>query len=168
MTVLEVVLLLIGFLLIGISFFLSEKKESPVEDEQRHYEPKELWSDKDEEIVKRRIDDILQEKMHDIVSEATEHMGHISNEKIIAVDEYSNQILEKIDQNHKEVVFMYNMLSEKEKKLKLASQEIPSELAFITESEKQKDILAKDESEKIFKQENEWVKMCIRDRSYRY
>ena len=45
-------------------------------------------------------------------------MNRLCNDKIMAVDEFSQQILEKIDANHQEVVFMYNMLSEKEKELK--------------------------------------------------
>ena len=38
--------------------------------------------------------------------------------KIIAVSEYSDQILDKITRNHEEVVFLYNMLTNKEKDLK--------------------------------------------------
>ncbi len=45
-----------------------------------------------------------------------ERMNRLCNDKIMAVDEFSQQILEKIDANHQEVVFMYNMLSEKKKK----------------------------------------------------
>jgi len=34
------------------------------------------------------------------------------------VEEFSRQLLEKIENNHQEVVFMYNMLNEKEKEIK--------------------------------------------------
>ena len=48
--------------------------------------------------------------------DATEdQMNRLCNEKIMAIDEFSKQLLEKIENNHKEVVFMYNMLNEKEK-----------------------------------------------------
>ena len=33
-------------------------------------------------------------------------------------DEFSAQLMEKINHNHEEVVFMYNMLNEKEKEIK--------------------------------------------------
>ena len=47
-----------------------------------------------------------------------ERMNRLCNDKIMAVDEFSQQILEKIDANHQEVVFMYNLLGEKENELK--------------------------------------------------
>lgn len=65
-------------------------------------------------------------------------MNRLCNDKIMAVDEFSQQILEKIDANHQEVVFMYNMLSEKElkefmskpvKKESMAETRMASELA---------------------------------------
>ena len=42
----------------------------------------------------------------------------------MAVSEFSDQILEKIEQNHKEVVFLYDMLNEKENEMKEFVQEI--------------------------------------------
>ncbi len=36
----------------------------------------------------------------------------------MAVSEFSDQILEKIDRNHEEVVFLYKMLNDKEKEIK--------------------------------------------------
>ncbi len=119
MTELEVLLIVLGFIFIGLSFFLSEKNEVKTENENiPQTGGAELWSEKDESIIKSRISDIMSEQSENIVEETKDRLNQISNEKIMTVDEFSNQLLEKIDHNHKEVVFMYNMLNEKEKDLK--------------------------------------------------
>lgn len=54
----------------------------------------------------------------EVMENTEDQLSKISNEKIMAMSEYSDQILDKIEQNHKEVIFMYNMLSEKENEIK--------------------------------------------------
>ena len=60
-------------------------------------------------------------------------LSHISNEKIMAVSEFSDQLLEKIEQNHKEVVFLYDMLNAKENEMKEFVQEIDKSKVFLEE-----------------------------------
>lgn len=60
----------------------------------------------------------LSSASEEIISNAEDHLSKLSNEKIMAVDEFSEQILEKINRNHEEVIFLYNMLTSKEKELK--------------------------------------------------
>lgn len=45
-------------------------------------------------------------------------MEKTSNEKIMAINEFSNTVLEQIGKNHKEAVFLYDMLNDKHDKLK--------------------------------------------------
>ncbi|HHX12254.1 MAG TPA: hypothetical protein GX731_05490, partial [Clostridiales bacterium] len=54
----------------------------------------------------------------DTINLTEDDLSKLSNEKIIAVSEFSDQILEKINRNHEEVVFLYKMLNDKEKELK--------------------------------------------------
>jgi len=61
-----------------------------------------------------------------VIVRADDTLSKISNEKIIAVHEFSDQILEKINRNHEEVIFLYNMLNDKERELKSAVQEMDS------------------------------------------
>jgi hypothetical protein len=89
------------------------------------YQGADVWTEKDEQLVRQRMKEILLEEQTQYVDEAKELMGSLSNEKIMAIDEFSNQILEKISSNHQEVVFMYNMLSEKQKELKNLMLEKP-------------------------------------------
>ena len=54
----------------------------------------------------------------DTIVKTDDYLSKLSNEKIMAVSEYSDQILEKIARNHEEVVFLYNILNHKEKSLR--------------------------------------------------
>ena len=62
-----------------------------------------------------------------------EQLAHISNEKIMAVNEFSEQLLEQIEENHKEVVFLYDMLNEKENEMKAFVQEIDKSKVVLEE-----------------------------------
>ena len=69
-------------------------------------------------MIKNRVGSLLEEKQFETVEQAKDQMNHLCNDKIMAMDEFSRQILSKIDANHQEVVFMYNLLGEKENELK--------------------------------------------------
>ena len=56
---------------------------------------------------------IMEEKSEEVVIRTDDYLSKISNEKIMSVNDFSTQILEKIDTNHKEVVFLYDMLNKK-------------------------------------------------------
>ncbi len=116
MTAIEILLLILGFVLVGLSFLISRGDNQELD--TKGNTSRELWSSKDEEMIQQRIEKAIEENIENVVEHTTDRLNHLSNEKIMAVDEFSNQILDKIEQNHKEVVFMYNMLDEKEKQLK--------------------------------------------------
>nr|MBP3598268.1 hypothetical protein [Eubacterium sp.] len=118
MNAVEVVLLLIGFVSISVSFFLGNKKNPSLSDEGVEVGMKEVWTEKEEELVKERIQTILNDETEEIMARTTETLNRKSNEKIMEFDEFSGQVLEKIRHNHEEVVFMYSMLTEKQKDIK--------------------------------------------------
>lgn len=121
MTLYNVILILLGLIIIGMSYFISEKLTSKDNKEQQsvqaNIDVEQFWSVSKDEIEKK-IERLLKNRDEEIIANTDEELSKISNEKIIAVNEYSNQVLEKIDQNHKEVVFLYNMLNDKEAELK--------------------------------------------------
>ncbi|MBF1006976.1 MAG: hypothetical protein HXK79_07615, partial [Lachnospiraceae bacterium] len=51
-------------------------------------------------------------------------MSEIANDKMLAINDMSGQLIEKIEQNHKEVIFLYDMLNEKSDYLKDFSAKI--------------------------------------------
>lgn len=120
MTGVEVFLILTGIACICFSFFVSRRnlEEGALTRVSENSPAAEVWSDKDEDIIKQRAGEILENMKNEYVEEARENMGTICNEKIMALDEFSTQIMEKINNNHQDVVFMYNMLGEKQKEIK--------------------------------------------------
>lgn len=73
-----------------------------------------------EEQVSKAVDHILDDR----IEETEAKMDKLSNEKIMAVGDYSDNVLKEIDKNHDEVMFLYSMLNEKEKEVKNAVNDV--------------------------------------------
>ena len=123
---LEVSLIIIGLIIIIASFIISGKVEKNQDNKQNDdfIELKSLWTEKEEKKVRERIDSLVEERVSLVIDQTEDELSRISNEKIITSNEFSEQVLEKIEQNHEEVVFLYNMLNEKEKQMKDLMKEI--------------------------------------------
>lgn len=117
MTPLVIILILIGSGILIFSSFLVDKSSQNEAIYSNLVNPKELTIGEIEEI-KKKIEAIVSEITEDTLEKTEDKLNHISNEKIIAVSDFSNQVIEKIGQNHDEVIFLYNMLNEKETELK--------------------------------------------------
>lgn len=120
MNAIEIVLLIVGFISISVSFFIGNKnKDKEMNDiHSSDGASKSIWTKKEEELVRDQIHSILAEEKENTIVETTDYLNRKSNEKIMEFDEFSSQILEKINQNHNEVVFMYSMLTDKETEIK--------------------------------------------------
>lgn len=123
---LEIGLVVLGLIIIGISYVISERVEVNLQEkaEGTSSKVKDLWTEKEEKIVRERIDSIMEERVGLAIDKTEDELSRISNEKIMSSNEFSEQVLGKIEQNHEEVVFLYNMLNEKEKQMKTLMQEI--------------------------------------------
>ncbi len=73
-----------------------------------------------EEQVSKAVDHILDDR----IEETEAKMDKLSNEKIMAVGDYSDNVLKESDKNHDEVMFLYSMLNEKEKEVKNAVNDV--------------------------------------------
>lgn len=137
----EITLLILGFLSISISFFVGKKEKNSDISETAEYQSRDIWTEKEETMVREQIEAILSEERENVIAETTDQLNRKSNEKIMEFDDFSAQLMEKINHNHEEVVFMYNMLNEKEKELKEAvvkkgSVEKPSGIAAVERANK--------------------------------
>lgn len=122
MNIAEILLLILGFISISISFFMGNREKSKVtEGSEEDTFSRDIWTEKEEELVRDQITRILKEERENVVVETTNLLNRRSNEKIMEFDEFSSQLMAKIKHNHDEVVFMYNMLTEKEKEWKEAA-----------------------------------------------
>lgn len=116
---LEVALFILATAFVVISFFIVDNKEKSVA--ERTHDA--LGADAFEQLRTDLMED-ANKKADLIFHETEDKLENLSNDKIMAVGEYSDQILEKINGNHEEVVFLYKMLTEKEEELKSTVQKI--------------------------------------------
>ena len=146
MSPIEIIFVIVGILLIVISCFLTRNTETETEVTQFPEEVLEFQKKEAEKLVQQ----ILEEKTDEAVVKADDYLSKVSNEKIMAVNEFTGQILERIDGNHKEVVFLYDMLNQKEEEIKQMIQKF--------ELEKQQMREAVDDVAKLSKQLNTKLK----------
>ena len=114
MTPVTITLIIIGAILIIVSCFMIDKSSDKLSSDVDLISSSYISSSD----VKRKVEDTLQEVSEDTVLKTEDELSKISNEKIIAVNDFSNMVLDKITTNHEEVVFLYNMLNEKENEIK--------------------------------------------------
>ena len=117
----ELILLIAGALVFTISFLLPTGKKEKKEEEAEVRIPEEELREKIEGEVReaqQKINDIVEETVKYSMEKTERVMEKTSNEKIMAINEFSNTVLEQIGKNHKEAVFLYDMLNDKHDKLK--------------------------------------------------
>lgn len=125
MSPLEIILIILGIIVIIISCrMIDQNASSEHHKSNRIYSLDEQLTEEELKLIKDKMNELLADVSEEAVIKTDDFLSKISNEKIMAVSEYSEQILEKINRNHEEVVFLYNMLSEKEKELKSAMKDI--------------------------------------------
>lgn len=125
MGLLEILLLLAGAAIFIISFRLPAGKEEQVD------EMKELAKEEIKELVgqqmssvKEQIEGTVDETITYAVEKTERFMDRMSNEKIMAIHEYSDTVMEEIHKNHTEVVFLYDMMNDKYENLKTTAVEV--------------------------------------------
>lgn len=125
MSITETVLLVLGILIFIVSFFVpagGKKQQQKEPDGIREDEIKELI-DKEVDEARTKIRDIVEETVTYSMEKTERAMDRITNEKMMAVSEYSDTVLEQISKNHKETVFLYDMLNDKHENLKQSVSE---------------------------------------------
>ena len=81
------------------------------------------------EQLRHKIEQFNEEitrKQEKKLEDTSEKMNTISNEKIMGISEYSDQVIDKIEKNHAEVVFLYDMLNEKQAEIQKLIHEADS------------------------------------------
>ncbi len=109
MTTLEILLLVAGGLAFISSFFLPDGKKA----QNAEISEEELRARVDEAIEnsRARIDDMSEESIRYSMERTERALDKITNEKMMALGEYSDAIMNQIAQNHQETVFLHDMLN---------------------------------------------------------
>ena len=113
MTGLEIALLTIGLIVIVASFVFSSKSDG----DTIHNVKDVTFTDKQKEDIKKQIMDILDEQIENVKEQTEIALDKLSNQKMLEMNEYSDTILQEINRNHNEVMFLYDMLNEKKKEI---------------------------------------------------
>lgn len=139
MTIIEIVLLVAGMGFILASFWVAEKL-SP--DELQHIS--ELSKEEMGEMLKnelekskQRVSDIVEDTI-DASKERTERaLEKQTNEKIMAINEYSDTVIEKMNKTHNEIMFLYSMLNDKHTELTDFTSSLTQQLSDLKMQEEQ-------------------------------
>jgi len=125
MGALEICLIVVGIAAIAISYFISEKAAD--EKMQKAVEKLVLSEETKQSLMKQTrasVEETLNGMSEEIAEKAEIQLEKLSNEKIMAVHEYSDTVLEEIGKNHQEVMFLYSMLDDKDKEVKNTVKEV--------------------------------------------
>lgn len=111
------ILLALGIAVFVISFLIPVKTDDEKATEFSEDVIRDLVG-KEVESAKTHISDIVDETINYAMEKSERSMDRITNEKMMAVNEYSDTVLSEINKNHQEVVFLYDMLNDKHEDLK--------------------------------------------------
>lgn len=130
MDIIVIICLIIGVGCIGASFFIKEKADINNHEKDKIVEEirgRALSEDSVKKVM-ARVEKGFSEKLSAISEDKlggfADKMSEIANDKMLAINDMSGQLMEKIEQNHKEVIFLYDMLNEKSDYLKDFSAKI--------------------------------------------
>lgn len=119
MGILEIGLLIAGIIIFTGSFFLplGGEKNAAID---KNAAKEEIHGLVEEEMntVRSKMQDKMEETSEDAIEKAERSLERLTNEKIMAVNEYSDTVLQEIHKNHEEVMFLYDMLNSKHANIK--------------------------------------------------
>ena len=115
MTPMEIALLVTGVIIFVISFLMPEvpMKKSERELAAEKEEAKRLV-EQEVDTMRLKVGEATSETVDYAVEKAERSLERVSNDKIMAVGEYAGTVLEEINKSHQEVMFLYDMLKDKQ------------------------------------------------------
>lgn len=119
MTGVEITLILVGIVFVLGSFFVQEKLTPKDVEEITRLSEKELKIIVEREMKNAgtQIEDMIAEVADHAQEDAKRAMEKETNEKIMAINEYANTVIESMNKTHNEILFLYNMLNDKHTEL---------------------------------------------------
>lgn len=125
MNIMEIVLLVIGILVFVASFLIPNGKGDNLahDREMARDEIGDLVA-RELERIRSQVDDTVEEAIKDSMDKTERSLEKLSNEKIMAVSEYSETVLGQINKSQQEILFLYDMLNAKHDNLKNTASEV--------------------------------------------
>ncbi len=147
----EIILIIIGAVILVTSFVLPAGKNGKNETPVPKIDEKQIRNLIEKEIqeAKGHINDMVDETLTYSMEKTERAMERLTNEKIMAVSEYSEQVLEAINKNHQEVMFLYDMLNDKHENLVNTVSEASGKAQEIKQIVQDMEITVKEVSDSI-------------------
>ena len=121
----EAALLVLGIGAFVASFCLPERNKKE-EEQEKTIDPEIIRSLVEKELAdaKEKVSEVVDETLEYAVEKTERASERISNEKIMAINEYSDTVLADMNKTHQEIMFLYDMLNDKHKNLKETVQQV--------------------------------------------
>lgn len=119
MTGVEIILILVGLVLMIGSFFVTEKLSGADLNRIAELSQAEMQHILDRELsqAEGRIDEQIDAAIENSIEKVAVALDKETNGKMLAIGEYSDTILDKMNQTHNEIMFLYSMLNDKHQAL---------------------------------------------------
>lgn len=121
MGALEIFLIIFGLIIVVVSFIFGEQFGKM--DKELKYDNANIAM-VTKELVSKEVEGELANVIDEKIEKAEVELDKITNQKIMSLGEYSDDVNAKISKNHDEVMFLYDMLSDKEKTIKNTVKDI--------------------------------------------
>lgn len=113
------ILLLIGVVFMIGSFFVTEKLSPSELNQIAELSEEELKRiiDRGLKNAETRIEDAIDEQVDQSSEKVDRYLEKVTNDKIMAISEYSDTVIESMNKTHNEIMFLYSMLNDKHTEL---------------------------------------------------
>lgn len=113
------ILLLIGVVFMIGSFFVTEKLSPSELNQIAELSEEELKRiiDRGLKNAESRIEDAIDEQVDQSSEKVDRSLEKVTNDKIMAISEYSDTVIESMNKTHNEIMFLYSMLNDKHTEL---------------------------------------------------
>lgn len=148
MEIIEIVLVLLGIVVFVLSFLVPAGRNEEVLAPEVSEEFVREMVEKKVEGARAQVEEIVGETINYAMEKTERSMERLTNEKMMAVNEYSDTVLEEINKSHQEVVFLYDMLNDKHENLKTTVSEVTRTASEVKQAVKDAEIVAKETEEK--------------------
>ena len=113
------ILLLIGVVFMIGSFFVTEKLSPSELNQIAELSEEELKRiiDRGLKNAETRIEDAIDEQVDQSSEKVDRSLEKVTNDKIMAISEYSDTVIQSMNKTHNEIMFLYSMLNDKHTEL---------------------------------------------------
>lgn len=124
MEILEIVILILGAVLFTVSFFIPDKQANVKEIKEKEERIFKELMERELPDIRKRIDEATEDSIERAKENTQRQMERLTNEKMMAINEYSDTVMTEIHKNHEEAVFLYDMLNNKHAQVKNTAAEL--------------------------------------------